>query len=416
MDNKSLKYKKEIIQSLSFGKTLAAYDISQKIGKSLPLTNKILAEMVNDGLLKEDGFAASTGGRRPVIYSIVRDKVYVVAVAMDQYITKIGLLGLHDFEIQHLEKIELPLFTSKDALSHLTDKINKYLANNFIERERILGVGIGMPGFVNVKKGVNYSYFNEKGKELNLPNALEEKIQLPVYIDNDSSLIALTEHNMGPSRGKENYLVINFGWGIGLGMILDGELFRGHNGFAGEFSHIPLFNNNKLCQCGKRGCLETGASMKVIIEKTKEAIAAGKVTSIKNLSDDLEDDSRQIIDAALSGDQLAVELISETAYDIGRGIAILIHILNPEQIIISGRGARAGSILLAPIYQAIHKYCIPSLASYTQILISNFSDHSEIFGAAALVIENFDKKNLHKFFKSTTHEMKPRTLTEKTKP
>jgi predicted NBD/HSP70 family sugar kinase len=209
---------------------------------------------------------------------------------------------------------------------------------------------------------------------------------LPVYIDNDSSLIALAEFRLGSARNTNNAAVINFGWGIGLGMIVNGELFRGHNGFAGEFSHIHLFENNKLCSCGKSGCLE------VVLEKVKEAVEQGRVSLVKNISDDTEESFSTIMHAALKGDQLAVEALSDTAYNIGRGVAILIHILNPELVVISGRGAASGNMLLAPIQQAVNKYCIPRLANYTAITVSSFSNSAELIGGAALVIENYDKK------------------------
>src|SRR5690606_14359828 len=114
------------------------------------------------------------------------------------------------------------------------------------------------------------------------------------------------------------------------------------NGFAGEFSHLPLFNNNKLCDCGKMGCLETEASLHVLVQKVWEGMQEGKVTGIKTLHPNIEESSRLIIEAATRGDQLAVELLSELAGIIGKGIAILVHIMNPEEIVISGRGAAAG--------------------------------------------------------------------------
>jgi Transcriptional regulator/sugar kinase len=147
-----------------------------------------------------------------------------------------------------------------------------------------------------------------------------------------------------------------------------------------------------LCSCGKSGCLETEASMLVVLEKAKEELSKGRVSAIKKIPDDYEEASAVIINAALQGDQLAVELLSRTTYNIGRGIAILIHILNPELVVISGRGALAGNMLLPPIQQAVNKYCIPRLAAYTEIVVSSFSNNAELIGAAALVVENFDKK------------------------
>ncbi len=163
-------------------------------------------------------------------------------------------------------------------------------------------------------------------------------------------------------------MVINVGWGVGLGMILNGELFRGHNGFAGEFSHIPLFLNNKSCSCGKSGCLETETSLLVVIEKANKGLKEGKISLLSELSvDHAEQAFQDIIKAAGKGDKFAVEILSQSGYNIGRGVAILIHLLNPELVILSGRGSSAGKIWQAPIQQALNEHCIPRLAQNTEI-------------------------------------------------
>jgi predicted NBD/HSP70 family sugar kinase len=391
METKSSHYKRKIVKELCFGNTLSAHEISVLTGKSLPLTIRMLNELVKEKIVEESGYALSTGGRRPLMYSLVAGNMFVLSVAMDQYITRIAFVDLQDFKITEVKKYDLDLYQHKDELSQLTTYINQFIKELPVDKERIIGVGIGMPGFVDVGKGINYSFLDNGG--LSIVNYIEKAVGLPVYIDNDSSLIALAEFRLGAARNKKNAAVINFGWGVGLGMILEGALFRGYNGFAGEFSHIPLFDNNKLCECGKSGCLETEASMTVVVEKVKEAISNGRVSRIKTVPDDIEEAFSAIIQSATIGDQLTVDILSEVAYNIGRGIAILIHILNPELVVISGRGAAAGNMLLAPIQQAVHRFCIPRLANYTHLQVSSLSNKAELIGAAALVVENYDRKN-----------------------
>ncbi|KIC91080.1 ROK family protein [Flavihumibacter sp. ZG627] len=389
MASKTDYYKKKILKELCFGSVLSGTEISTRIERSLPLTLRILTELVEEGIVEEKGYAPSTGGRRPLMYSLVAGKMYVVSVAMDQLITKIGLVDLQNAQIVKADKFPIDLKQHADSLAELTRYIKSYCDASGISYNKIIGVGIGMPGFVDVRKGINYSYLDNKGKSI--VKHLEEELGLPVFIDNDSSLIALAEFKLGAARGKNNAMVINTNWGVGLGMIINGELFRGYNGFAGEFSHMPLFNNNKLCSCGKSGCLETEASLLEVIEKMKQGLKNGRVSILKKIPDDYEEACSVIIGAAVKGDQFAVELLSEIAYNIGRGIAILIHILNPELIVLSGRGASAGHLWLAPVQQAVNRYCIPRLAAYTTITVSNFNTEAELIGAAALVVENFEK-------------------------
>lgn len=395
MLSKTDLYKRKIVKELCFGNSLSGTEISSRIEKSLPLTVRMLGELVNEGLVQEKGYAPSSGGRRPQMYAIQPNKMYVVSVSMDQLVTRLGIIDMHNCDIIHTEKISLPLLKNPDALGLLSTRLNSFIDSTAIARNKIVGIGIGMPGFVDVAKGINHSFL-EINTDTNLIDFLENQIGLPVYIDNDSSLIALAEFRLGMARDRSNVMVININWGIGLGLILDGELFRGCTGFAGEFSHIPIFFNNKLCSCGKSGCLETEASMLVVIEKATEALKSGRISTIRELPDDFEEACNTIINAAIGGDTFAVELLSKAAYNIGRGIAILIHLLNPELIVLSGRGASAGKLWLAPVQQAINRDCIPRLAAQCELTVSTFNHRAELIGAAALVIEHFDKPPVKK--------------------
>jgi predicted NBD/HSP70 family sugar kinase len=381
-------YKGLIFSEFYFAGTLSCADLSERIGKSLPLTMKILNELINEGYVKESGYAPSSGGRRPVMYSIRPDNLYILSVAMDQLVTRVSIMDMHNNHVTGIEKFELPLPKNSVALSALGEILEDVIRRSGIDKEKIIGAGLGMPGFIDFKKGINYTYLEAEDKTVT--QYLADKLGMPVYIDNDSSLIALAEFRFGAARNQKNVMVLNIGWGIGLGMILNGELFRGHNGFAGEFSHIPLFNNNTLCACGKTGCLETEASLLVVIEKAIEGLKTGRLSSLgKNFpSGHSEQDWEAIVSAAIRGDQFVVELLYDTGYSIGRGVAILIHLLNPEAVILSGRGTLAGKVWQAPIQQALNEHCIPRLAVNTSVAISTLGYHAELIGSAALVMEH----------------------------
>ena len=393
MAGKSLSYKKKIIKQLYFFNLLSCAELSSKIDKSLSLTTKILNELIDEGSVVETGYAPSSGGRRPLMYSLKEDIFYTVAVAMDQFFTRIAIMDMHNNYVQPVEKFELHLADNPDALFVLIKHIEEVIARSGISKKKIAGIGIGMPGFVNASEGANYTFLKNNGE--NLTEHIYKKTGVPAFIENDSSIVALAELRFGAARNRKNVMVINIGWGVGLGMIMGGELFRGENGFAGEFSHIPLFNNGKLCSCGKSGCLETETSLFVIVEKAKTGIQAGRVTALKQSisgkDEHLEKDAEAIIIAANKGDRFAIELLSEAGYNIGRGIAILIHLLNPGGVVLSGRGASAGKIWQAPIQQALNEHCIPRLSINTVIAISVLGYEAELIGSAALVMEKYDE-------------------------
>jgi glucokinase-like ROK family protein len=388
---KSTHLKNMIIKCLYFDKAMSCAELSELFDKSIPSIAKAVNELIEEGFVIEQGYAPSSGGRRPLMYAINANAMYILAIAMDQLSTRIQLVDLLNHPVSDFVMFELKLSDNGQALAKLTANINEYLDNSGIAKEKIAGIGIGMPGFINPLKGVNYTYLDAGDKTLT--QYISDETGLPTYIDNDSSLIALAEQKFGIAKSQKEVMVINLGWGIGLGMIVNGEIFRGRNGFAGEFSHIPLSEDGALCACGKRGCLEAEASMLVVSKRAIEGIEQGRVTSLKQID---EAHSKQmgdaIMEAANNGDQFAIGLFSDAGYKIGKALAILIHIMNPQAIVLSGRGARVGKILMAPIQQALHKYCIPRLSGGTELLISELGFDAELIGAAVLVMENFDKE------------------------
>ena len=255
---KNTPLKNLIIKHLYFDKGQSCAELSEVLDKSLPSTSKAINELIEEGLVIEDGYARSSGGRRPIVYSIKADAMYMLTVAMDQFSTRIQLIDLLNNPVADMIIFELRLRDNPNALSHLILQINDYIDNTGFTKDKFAGIGIGMPGFINVNDGINYTYLDADGQSLTQLITLETGI--PTYIDSDSSLIALAEQRFGIAKNQKDVMVINLGWGIGLGMIVNDEIYRGHNGFAGEFSHIPLSEDNALCTCGKRGCLEAEAS------------------------------------------------------------------------------------------------------------------------------------------------------------
>jgi predicted NBD/HSP70 family sugar kinase len=393
---KSPQLKNSIIRQLYFEKSLSCAELSVVFDRSVPVITKSINELIEEGFVIEMGYATSSGGRRPLKYALKADAMYVMAIAMDQLSTRIAILDLNNDPVAEIEMMELFLNNNPNALAQLISYINNYFIKTGIEKSKVLGIGIGMPGFVSITKGINYSYFDTGDR--NLTEYLFEATGLPTYIDNDSSLIALAEQKFGVARAQQDMMVINLGWGIGLGMIVHGDIFRGHNGFAGEFSHIPLSEDGALCACGKKGCLEAEASMLVVTQKAIEGIKQGGLSALHTFIDDpLKLLGDAVFEVANKGDQFVIDLLSQAGYKIGKALAILIHIMNPQTIVLSGRGAKAGKILLAPIQQALNKYCIPRLAANTELLISELGFDGGIIGAAVLVMEhfNYEKFNIN---------------------
>ena len=195
MREKNLLYKGKIITQLYFSNALSCSDLSTRIKTSLPLTTKMLNELIRDNDIVETGYAPSTGGRRPQMYSLRPDRMYTVAVAMDQLFTRIVMMDMQRQHVCEVEKFELHLSKNNQALDTLAVKLEEYILQSGIGKEKIAGIGIGMPGFVDSKKGVNYSFLGNGDRCIT--QYISEKLGVQTYIENDSSLIALAELNFG---------------------------------------------------------------------------------------------------------------------------------------------------------------------------------------------------------------------------
>lgn len=376
-----------IIRQLYFSPLSSCNDLSEALGKSLPIIARSLNELITAGYVREKGYAPSNGGRPPLVYALQPDNMYILSVAMDQLYTRIALLDLSNNYIFPVERIDLKLLDNKDAVDILTHSIRTLIDKLGKQSRKIIGAGIGMPGIVNTRSGDNLTYL-PTGTQESLRDYLQTQLGIPVHIENDASVMAIAELNEGLARGLQDVMVIDIGWGVGLGMIINGDLFRGHSGYAGELSHIPISENNTLCECGKRGCLETEGTLRVVANKAIEEIRAGRSTGIP-LVDSPEEMSEAVMAAANTGNQYAIELLSDMGHKIGKAIAILIHIVNPELIILGGRGAEVGKILIAPIQQALNRYCIPRLSEHTEVKVSRLGHDAGLLAAAALVMEKF---------------------------
>ena len=380
-----------IMKALCFRPLQSVSEISSTIDRSIPSATKILNELAIEGFVDTVGLAPSTGGRRALQYQLKVDQLpLILSVAIDQYYSSVALLNFDHTYFSPIRTIKNALSDPK-AYNHLLSLISEVKAT--AGSRKIFAIGLTSPGFVNAAQGINDSYPVENPFH-NIKAHLEKTFGIQTLLENDSAAIAIAEKRFGRQRESKDMLVVNLNWGIGLGMIIDGKLFRGHSGFAGEFSHIPLSDKGTLCSCGKRGCLEVEASLLSAVTYAKDRLAHGEPSLLAEpFLNEGYITGECIIDAAKKGDQLALSAVDQIAYAIGKGLATLIHIINPEHIILSGRGARLGDILPGTIQTSLRKYTIERLRMQTQFSMSEI-EHPQILGGACLAIENADYHSL----------------------
>ncbi|GMQ29779.1 ROK family transcriptional regulator [Algoriphagus confluentis] len=385
---KSYLNKIKIIKNLYSKGANTASEICNEVGISLPTVNALLNDLMNSGEVIKQGRAESQGGRKPDLYRLAADAFYVLSVDLSKFNVCLALYSCQHELAFEKESFKITLNNEKETFDDLGDKIDHYLSKTGIEPQKIIAIGVSMPGLVDSVAGINYTYLRF-GKKTLLEN-LESRFQKKVFLENDARAMTLAEFKFGAENSHKNVLGLFIGWGIGLGIIIDGKIYQGSSGFAGEFSHSPIFESRDvICTCGKRGCLEAVASGTAIVRMAEEALKLDKDSILARIVRDHSGDMEPglVVEAALAGDQRAITILSEAGLDLGRGISILIQLLNPELIIIGGSVAEADQYLITPIQQALNVYSMAKSREKTQLSLYKLGKDVGLFGGVAVVNE-----------------------------
>lgn len=254
---------------------------------------------------------------------------------------------------------------------------------------QVAAVGVGAPGPLNVTKGVVVAPPNLPGWErVPLKQLIEEGLGIATFLENDANAAALGEHRFGAGRGVEHMIYVTVSTGIGGGLILDGELYHGDSGMAGEIGHITILPYGPLCGCGNRGCLEALASGTAIARQARERVAHGVPTRIADLAggDPERITAKLVADAADQGDVEAQEILDEAMYYLGIGMANLVNLFNPQMIVIGGGLANLGEPLFESVQRAIDRRAFRTQAQAVRVVRAALGDKVGVLGAAAVAL------------------------------
>ncbi len=359
--------------------------LSKELNASSPKVTNLLTELAQEGLIQDYGKIDSVSGRRPNLYGLTPDAGFFIGVEVQKYHINLGLLDFKRNLVTFKGKVPYTLENSPASLDALCSIIQEFMGELPVSKQKILGVGLNLTGRINYATGYSYSffYFNEEP----LSKVIESRLGVRTFLENDSRAMAYGEFCCGIVNTEKNVLYINLDHGIGMGVMINGQLYYGKSGFSGEFGHIPFFDNELICHCGKKGCLETEASGIALLrnfgEKLREGVSSVIVTQhgIKPEEITLED----IVHAANNDDMLAIELIAEVGEKLGKGIAMLINLLNPEMVILGGCMATTGDYIRLPVKNAINRYSLSLVKNDTQLAFSRLGEKAGIIGACLLV-------------------------------
>ena len=358
-------------------------ELSREMGISIPTVTKMVSELIDEGFLEELGKTGTSGGRRPSIYGLNSSAGYFIGADVTRHHVSIATSNFKGNILEYVDDIPFVLESDEASISRLCDLLSKQTRKFGIDEEKVLAYGINLTGRVNHNTGYSFSYF--LGEDKPLGSILEDKLKTPVYIENDSRAMTYGEYICGGANKEKHFLFINVSWGLGMGMIIDGKLSYGKSGFSGEIGHFPLLDNGIICQCGKIGCLETGASGSAVHRIFLDKLKAGKVSVLsEKFTKGQEITLDDILDALAEEDVLAIESIEEIGSTLGRAIAGLINIFNPELVIIGGRLSVAEEYLMLPIRSAIHKHSLNIVSRDTVVKFSKLGKKAGAYGACML--------------------------------
>ena len=378
--NRSALLKKKIIHYYIANGDATIAELCKEMDLSIPTVTKLVGELLDDGYILDFGKQETNGGRKPNIYGLNPVSGYFVGV--DVFRSKINIAAV-DFKGDKLrveENIPYSLENTPEALEMLCNLINDFIDRLSVPREKVLAVGVNISGRVNPVSGYSYSifYFEEKP----LSQILEERINIKIYIENDTRAMMYGEYMQGVVKGEKNILFINMGWGLGLSIFINGELYYGKSGFSGEFGHFCFFDNEILCHCGKKGCIETEASGSALHRKLLERYREGSSTILAEKIEKKEKiKMADMIEAIQKEDVLCIEILEEMGEKLGRGIAGLMNIFNPELVVLGGTLSLTSEYISLPIKSAIRKYSLNLVSQDTEIKVSKLGERAGALGA-----------------------------------
>lgn len=358
-------------------------NLAKEFSLSVPTVSKILEELVNLDIIREQGKLEISGGRHPVLYGLNPKACYFGGVDIKSSSLSMAVVDLCGNVVSKEEVMTYHAANTPESLDELCTLMRTFFAGAGVPINQILYVNVNISGRVNPQTGCSYSIFNFG--DAPLADILTQKVGMRMCIDNDTRAMTYGEYRCGDYHGKRDILFVNVSWGIGVGIIFDGKIYNGKSGFAGEFGHMVTYDNEVICHCGKKGCLETEASGVALHRKLCERLDAGANSIIADLYHEKGDLSLDdILDAVRREDLLCLEIIEDIGRELGRWLAGLINIFNPETVVIGGVLAETGDYLLQPIRVAMRRYSLNLVNKDTTVVISQLGRDAGVLGACVI--------------------------------
>ncbi len=375
----------KVLYTIRDQQPISRSDVVRETGLSPAAVSGITGKLIAKGLLRETEGGATQSGRRPVLLTLNPDGAYSIGIFVSVGRITVVIVNLQaDILAEHISEFEESDTSPEAVAEQIVQAIHQCMWKTELTRSQISGIGIAIPGLVMaadsmIKFALNYSWRNVHFKEI-----LQRKLAIPVYIDNSVRCISLSEQWFGEGKNVDNFIVIYLAQGVAVGIVVNGQLYGGQHGAAGEFGHTIFDPGGDLCRCGKRGCMETFFGNHSLLEKARRLAREGCWQTSTPL-DELT--LEEVVARAMDGEAALVSLYREAGWVLGIAVSNLIEIFNPEKVIISGKGTMAGALIEAPMRESVLGSLTENRDSLADIVFRNWKYSDTARGAGVMVLQ-----------------------------
>ena len=361
--------------------------LAEITGLNRATITRLVRELITHGFVRETGFQSIRAGRPSILLQLDPDAGCIIGAEIE---VKFGSVILTDLAAHVLWRQEVD-FVDEDkpdaVLNSIAQLVRQALSRASEANRHILGLGMSLPGLVDVSSGVLLFAPNMRWSDVPVKQWLENEFDIPVYVDNKANMAALAESYFGSARDSEYVLYINITAGVGAGIVLHQRIMAGTSGLAGEVGHMTINPDGPKCNCGSRGCWETYVSALAVFRRAREAILDGEESQLAEV---VRDGFERItiplmVEAARKGDLVALNSLEETGYYLGVGLANLINTFNPKKVVLGGYVTQAHEFLLPAIQKTIQERALRWPREAADIVVATYLNDASLMGAVATV-------------------------------
>lgn len=376
-----------LLQHLVAAESTNRQELSRLTGLSPATVNNLVSDLIKRNLVIEVGLEESQGGRPTTAFSI--NPRFGTCIGIDCSETYLHF-ELFDLRLRNLATHEIEISQKYNQPEHIVAHVVEGLEVLFSQcstpRRSVVGVGISIPGPFEHNTGVSVFAPYWGWRDVPIQTLLEKAVEFPLYLDNPLKFNAIAELWLGAGRGIDSFVSVFLGTGIGAGIVIDGNLYRGFSNSAGEWGHTPFVYNGRRCRCGSRGCLEAYIGAPGLIQTLRETDPDSPYLEEVHQTEVIQ----RLIDGLAQGDPVAQEVCSEYAQMVGAGLATIVNIINPELIVLGSWLAKMiGPCILPQVQEAVGRYALAKTARATRIVVSQFERSAVSIGGAAMALEKF---------------------------